>query len=124
MSNEMAKKIFVIIFVIVSFIGCRTFSDINDESTERVRELEQLNRDGETRNAKLEELYDSERKGNEALRGTINDYLESERQRVEAEKRFIDSISGILQEGGDIIKRLFEGLEEIERYVLSLEEVE
>lgn len=130
----MVKKIFIIAFIVVScisFSGCQSYSRQIAAAENIIDELERVNGERAAEHAKLEQLYNIERTGNQALatlndqiQGELNNYTESERRRIEAEREIIENLAGIFGNGQDIINQLIEGYEEIRRYILSLEEVE
>ncbi|MCP4393455.1 MAG: hypothetical protein GY804_04195 [Alphaproteobacteria bacterium] len=126
------SNIFILLpIMLICFSGCTTTREHLEQARFTISELEQINGERATRNAELEQLYNIEREGNQALkriiegqRTRINNYLESERKRIEEEKRIIDSLTGIFGEGNGIIRELREGYYKIREIVLQPEEVE
>lgn len=115
----MRKTSFIIFSVLIAcclFSGCATTRALQSAQN-RVIELEQL---GEERAARLEEqeqLNLAARGRAEELRRINEEYIKSERARLEADKLFIDSLTGIFKEGADIIERLIEGFDIITKYL-------
>lgn len=111
----------VIIFPLLS--SCSTVRSLQS-ARERVAELERLNEAGGIRNTELAKLLESERVGNEELervlaekRYELEKYLETERQRIAAERKLAERISGIFEEGTDIVESLIRGLDAIRTYL-------
>jgi len=120
-------KIVIISFLVISLCGCTTTRQSLDSARSRVIELEELNKEGAARNTELANLLESERIGNEELerilsekRSELEGYFDSERSRIEAERRLADSLSGIFNEGSDIVEQLIKGLREIRSYLEDL----
>jgi peptidoglycan hydrolase CwlO-like protein len=124
----MAKKILIVaitfvVLVVTIFSGCSTTRALRS-ARDRIVELEQINEEGTKRNTELENLLESERIGNQQMgellsriRSENERYLESERNRIEAEKQLANSLSGIFREGSDIIEQLIRGYHEIRKYL-------
>lgn len=116
-------NIVFILLILTLFSGCSTFRDLRS-ARDRVIELERLNEEGAVRNSQLENLLKSERAGNEELerllaekRSKLEEYLESERIRIAAERKLADSLSGVFRESTDIIEGLIEGYRIIRTYL-------
>ncbi len=127
----MVKKIFIILSLCLLSLGCRTVGGTTQDAKDIIAELERANEARAIEYAKLEKLYNSEREGNQELRdlneeiqGELDDYAESERRRIEAEREYIDSIAGIFGTGQEIIDQLIQGLDGIGKTILSNEDVE
>lgn len=121
----------IIIFFIIILSGCTTTRRALDEARNSIAELEQLNEERTSRNIELEKLYNSERTGNKELERIINSqqselngYLESERNRIKAEKLIAESLTGIFGEGSDIIEELIRGYYSIREIILTDKELE
>lgn len=126
----MPKIFIIILFCILTFTGCTTITRALTEAKNSIAELEQLNEERAERNLELESLYNSERTGNQELERIIDNqqseldgYIESEKNRIEAEKRIIDSLSGIFGEGSEIIEELIRGYFDIRKIILQDEEI-
>lgn len=128
----MPKIVIVFIFsiCILTLSGCAS-TGVIESARDRINELEQLNEAGAARNTELEELNASERAGNKelgdlllGLRTENKQYLEAERNRLEAERLIVDSLTGIFEEGEDIIEGLIRGYHLIRDYFESLEILE
>jgi len=105
----------IVIFIILSLSGCASLRTL-ESARSKITKLEQLNEAGTARNGELESLLESERTGNQELKRIISEkqseldgYFESEKRRIEAERKLIDSLSGIFEEGSDIIEELIRG---------------
>ena len=130
----MAKKIFVIIFVVIScfaFSGCQSYSRKIADAENTIDELKRSDAERAIEYSRLEGLYNRERAGNTALRdingeiqGKLDGYTESERRRIEAEREILENLEGIFSSGQGIIDQLIEGYEEIRKFISSLEKVE
>lgn len=118
-------KIIAILFIcFFSITGCATYRDQITAAENIIDELKRSDAERAIEYTKLEQLYNSEREGNTALRKELNDYTESEKRRIDAEREIVKNLEGIFGSGQDIISKLIEGYEEIRKYVLSLEKVE
>ena len=113
----------IIILIIALFPGCTTLRTL-ESARDRIADLEQLNAAGTERNKELGNLIESERAGNQELERIINNqqselnkYLESERNRIGAERELANSLSGIFSEGSDIIEQLIYGYRQIRAYL-------
>ncbi len=119
----MPKIIFIIFFIII-FTGCSTTRRALEESRNTIEQLKQVDAERTARNTELERLLESERSGNLKLERIINGYVESEKYRIEEEKRIIDSLQGIFGEGSEIIENLKLGYDNIRKYFESQESME
>ncbi len=124
----MYKISFIIIFIII-LSGCTTTRTALKEARGTIEQLERSDAERTARNIELAGLYNTERAGNEALKGIISsqqseldDYIEAERNRIAAEKLIIDSLTGVFGEGSEIIEELIRGYNSIREIVLKNEE--
>lgn len=123
-------KIIICVLLVINLSGCASTRALKSARS-RIDELEQLNEAGSARNIELGELLEAERAGNRelgillsGLREENDRYLESERNRIAAEKQIIESLSGIFSEGSDIIEELIRGYNIIREYFESQEIME
>ena len=124
-------NIIISIFIIIALFGCSTTRQSLDEARDLIVELERSDALRTARNEELEELYNAERAGNTELKEIINSqkselnkYIESERKRIESEKRIIEKLSGKFGEGSEIITELIEGYNSIRKIIHQNEETE
>ena len=120
----------IVLILILSLSGCTSTRAIRS-ARNRINELEKLNEAGAARNTELGELLESERAGNKemgillsGIRTENDKYIEAERNRIEAERLVIDSLTGIFKEGEDLIEGLIRGYNIIREYIEALEVVE
>lgn len=115
-------NIIFIILIITLFSGCNTTRALNSARA-RVTEFQQLNVERESRITELEGLLESARSGNKQisdlltkLRAENDRYTESERRRLEDDRKLVSGISEIFKEGTGLIERLIDGLRLIRTY--------
>ncbi len=126
----MSKNLIILIIILFALSGC-TSTRVIESARDRIAELEKLNEAGAARNIELEKLNEAERAGNKELgdllfrlRAENEQYIEAERNRLEAERLIVDSFSGIFEDGETIIERLIRGHNLIRDYFESLEVLE
>jgi hypothetical protein len=124
-------KIIIIGFLIIILSGCTTTRQALESARETISQLEQSNGERAARNIELEGLYTAERAGNKELERIINNqqselngYIEAERNRIEAEKLIVESLTGIFSEGSEIIEELIRGHYNIREIFEQAEEME
>jgi chromosome segregation ATPase len=107
--------IFFIIFSVIVFSGCST-TRIIERAESRIADLERINEEWAARNSELERLIEAERNSNKQLERIINEYVEAERLRVEAERKLAERLSGIFKEGSSVVDKLIKGYQQIEAH--------
>jgi len=127
----MYKLYIILIIIIVSlFTGCASTRTL-EQARDTIAELKQSNAERAARNIELEKLFNAERAGNNQLKEIIskqqselNGYIESERNRIAAERLIIESLTGIFGEGSKIIEELINGYKQIKQYYFPVEVLE
>lgn len=125
------SKIFIIIFIcVLTFPGCASLRDI-ESARNSITELEEIVSERTAANDEFERIIESERARNQEFervifgqQSTIDGFVISEENRIAAERKLIDSLSGIFREGSDIIEELIAGYYEIRKFFEPLEIVE
>ena len=120
----------IIILIAALFPGCASTRTI-EQARATITELEQYNAERAARNIELEKLFAAERAGNNQLKEIIENqqseldgYIESERNRIAAERLIIESLTGIFGEGSKIIEELINGYRKIKQYYFPVEILE
>ena len=117
-------KIIILVFAVIFLTGCATYRRAIESARESIEQLEQSAEAREVEFSTLEGLFEAERKRNSELQKLTDDYTESERRRLEAEREIINNLEGILESREDILSKLIAVTREIRNYILSIEEAE